>query len=289
MSTTFAPTFGPCQPWITGADVAADCDALDFSGDPAVYDPYALAASEILWAASGRQYSGACQTTARPCVKDCGCWGFPYGNGWGLAWNTGGWWIAGGGNGISAVQGWVGAGGDCYQNGCCGNLSRVKLSGYPVTAIDEVKIDGDIIDPAAYRLDQWKYLTYMADADGNARRWPACQRLDEDDDQPGTFSVTYTHGIQPPQIGLDAAVQLACVLAAEGGPCELPPGTTEVQRQGVTIALALRASSRRGELPPSLAGLTLVKTFLATVNPNGLTRRSAFWSPDNQPYSVRLG
>ena len=62
-----------------------------------------------------------------------------------------------------------------------------------------------------------------------------------------------------------------------------------MQRQGVTIALALRASSRRGELPPSLAGLTLVKAFLATVNPNGLTRRSAFFSPDSPQYAPRLG
>ena len=63
----------------------------------------------------------------------------------------------------------VGAGG-CYQNGCCWSLSRVKLSGYPVTEIVEVTIGGDII-PAE-------------------DRWPACQNLAVGDDEPGAFAVT---------------------------------------------------------------------------------------------------
>lgn len=284
MSTPEAPAF-VCQPWVTGADIAAECDALDFASDPAVYDPYAQAATEILYAASGRQYSGGCITTVRPCVKGCGCW--PLGWGYDFSWNASGFWIGGGGNGVAAVQDWIGGG--CPPGDCCGWLSRVKLSGYPVTEILEVKIDGNVIPPEDYRLDNYKWLTYMDAPDGSKRRWPRCQNLAADDTEPGTFSVEYAHGILPPRIGLDAAVQLACALAREDEDCELPPGTTEVQRQGVTIALALRASSRRGELPPSLAGLTLVKSFLATVNPNGLTRRSAFYSPDTLQYARQVG
>ena len=96
MSTPEAPTFGPCADWISGADVAAVCTALDSSGDPTVYDDVAHEACEILWAASGRQYSGVCgPVTVRPCVKDCGCWGFGWGGLYDFSWNTGGWWIAG--------------------------------------------------------------------------------------------------------------------------------------------------------------------------------------------------
>ncbi len=290
MSTPENPTFGPCTDWITGADVAAVCTALDTSGDPAAYDEVAHTASEILWAASGRQYSGSCgPMTVRPCVKSCGCW--PLGLGYyGFSWNSGGWWVSGGGDGFSAVQGWVGSGGGCYTNGCCGFLSRVKLAGYPVTEIVEVLIDGNVVDSANYRLDSNKWLTYLDDPDsGQIRRWPACQNLALDETETGTFAVTYTHGIAPPQIGLDAAVQLACALAASGGDCDLPPGTQRVDRQGIQIDLNFPASARRGGLPPGFADLPLVKLFLDTVNPYGKVRRSAVWTPDQQQYAQKMG
>lgn len=285
MSTPEPPGFGPCTPWITGEDVAAVCDVLDTSGDPAAYDDVALEASQILWAASGRQFSGICgPVTDRPCVPNCGCW--PLGTYDGFTWNMGGFWISGGGGGIAAVQGWVGGGGGCYTNACCGFLSRVKLAGYPVVQIDEVLIDGVIIDPANYRLDQWKFLTYLDDASGNPQRWPACQNLAAPETEVGTFAVTYTHGIAPPLIGLDAALELACHLARADADCGLPAGTTQYTRQGVQVELAPRI---KGELPPGYAALPLVQAFLSTVNPNGLNRRSAFWSPDVTQYAQRVG
>ena len=108
----------PCTVWISGEDVAAVCDTLNSSGDPSVFEIVALEASEILWAASGRQFSGPCSgVVVRPCVPSCGCWGWGWGSGFGFSWDSGGWWIAGGGGGVSAVQGWLGIGGGCYRNG----------------------------------------------------------------------------------------------------------------------------------------------------------------------------
>ncbi len=284
MSTPEAPAFGPCTPWITSEDIAAVCDALDSSGDPTVYDTVALEASQILWAASGRQYSGICgPVTVRPCVPNCGCWGL--GTYDGFSWNMGGYWIAGGGGGISAVQGWVWGTG-CYQNGCCGSLSRVKLAGYPVISIEEVLIDGAVIAAENYRLDQHKFLTYMDDADGNPQRWPSCQNLARDETQTGTFAVTYTFGSAPPELGLSAALELACALARADAECGLPAGTTQYSRQGVQVELSPRIP---GQLPPGFAGLPIVQSFLATVNPNGNPRRSAFWSPDSAQYAQRMG
>lgn len=285
--TAPVPSFGPCSDWISGADVAAVCDALDSSGDPSVYDEVAHTATEILWAASGRQFDGVCgPETVRPCVADCGCWGWGLPS-WGFTWNWAsygwGFWVGGGGNGVSAVQGCGGGA------GCCGYLSRVKLSGYPVVQIDEVKIDGQVVDPADYRLDGWKWLTYLDDADGNHRRWPSCQNLARPDTDPGTFSVSYTHGQAPPQIGLDAALQLACALATAGADCELPPGTTRVTRQGIQIEMDYPTNARRGALPPGFEGLSMVKLFLDTVNPNSLIRRPAIYSGDLQPFAQRVG
>ncbi len=277
MPTPEPPTYGPCADWITAEDVAAVCTALDSSGDPSVYDTYATEASQILYAASGRQFSGVCgPVTARPCVDRCGCWVPGYGTDFGWS-SWGGYWIGGGGAGVSAVQ-------DCGY-GCCGNMSRVKLSGYPVVEIVSVDIGGDTVPASDYRLDEWKFLTYLDDDDGNHRFWPSCQALARPAGDAGTFSVTYNHGVAPPLLGQEAAVQLACALAASSAECELPPGTTQIDRQGVRIQLALRP----GELPPAFAGLPLVKAFLATVNPHGLTRRSAVYSFDGPKYAPKFG
>jgi len=288
--TAPAPVQGPCTDWITGADVAAVCDLLNYASDPSVYDNAAHMASQLLWAASGRQFGGTCgPRTVRPCVRSCQCWPVALGfNGWAWGWDSIGWswgayWLGGGGDGVSAVQDCGGGG------GCCGSLSRVKLAGYPVREIEEVKIDGAVIDPANYRLDDWKYLTYLNDADGNPQRWPSCQNLARDDTEPGTFSVTYLFGVDPPAIGLDAAAELACALVAVGGDCELPPGTTGIDRQGIRIEMVSALASRHGQLPPGLAALPLVQAFLQTYNPQGLAKRSSFYSPDNMPYAQKIG
>ena len=270
MSTPEAPARGPCQPWITAEDVAAVCTALDSSGDPSVYDPYAQAASEVLYELSGRQFSGLCERTVRPCVPGCGCW--PTREwAWG-AWDPWyGWWA---GPGLA-----VGGTG----RGCCGCLSEVKLAGYPVRAVTEVLIDGVAIDPANYRLDQNKYLVYLDDADGKPQFWPACQNLARDDTEQGTFAVSYQYGDDVPEIGLLAAAQMACqlALAASGGECALPAGTTRVTRQGITVELE--------RLKSVLNQLILVQEFLQTYNPNGLGRRAAVWSPDIAPFGRTVG
>src|SRR5438128_508567 len=81
--------------------------------------------------------------------------------------------------------------------GGCGCLSTVRLSGYPVREVSEVKIDGDVVDPSEYRLDGWQDLVRMDDPGPpvRKRRWPHSQNLALDDDQPNTFSVTYSHGV----------------------------------------------------------------------------------------------
>ena len=193
---------------------------------------------------SGRQFPGVCERTVRPC--ECR---------------------------------------DCPPAGCCGccHLSRVKLAGYPVRSVDEVKIDGAVIPPEQYRVDRYKWLVYLADENGRRQSWPGCQRLDLDDTEADTFSVTYTYGADPPEAGILAAAELACQIAtaATGGECALPPGTTRVTRQGITVDLE--------KAQAALMSLPLVSLFLATYNPAGLRRRSSVWSPDLQPFAQPVG
>jgi hypothetical protein len=207
------PTLGPCTSWVTAQEVA-DCRGDTTSSDVSIYDDAAVMASQLLFFVSGRQFTGVCQRTVRPCADGCLHWlaaypGPPY-----PVWEG---------------HGWTGFGG-------CPPLSKVKLPGYPVREIVQVKIDGDEVDPSGYRLDGWRWLVRMADSNRVARFWPGCSRLDLDDDEAGTFAVTYLHGIDPPPLGVQAAARLASeIYDACGGSsdCSLPDNVVEVVRQGL--------------------------------------------------------
>lgn len=276
-----APEVGPCTVWVTGDDVAACCDSE--GTDTSIYDEVASEASSLLYELSGRQFAGACSQTVRPCGDPCSCWG---GSG-----------IYGGWSGTYGVWTWASWGGvwgwrdDCGNSCGCGYLSRAKLPGYPVTAITEVKVNGDVVDPSGYRLDGYKWLTRLWDAtdpdNPTPQYWPGCQNLSLDDDQSGTWSVTYEFGVDPPLAGVKAAAQLACQLyrACAGLECQLPTGATRVTRQGVTIERGLLASFLR----PGQTGLVQVDAFLAAYNSVGMRRRPAVFSPDVQQFARRLG
>jgi len=280
------PVNGPCQVWCDPTDVI-DCSDLDLTSDLSILEDACASASEILYDLSGRQYSGRCApVTVRPCANGCSCWPasdlFPGLSPGAPQFPVGGWgWWAGSGWG----WGWndVGCG--------CGCESRALLPGYPVTSIVEVKIDGDVLDEDEYRLDEYRWLTRMADADGQAQFWPGCQRLDRPDTEPGTWSVTYIHGVTPPISGKRAAAQLAGEIykACTGGNCALPAGTTQVTRTGITVVKAPFIAW--GRINGHWAtGLTLVDMFLSARNPAGLKRRPISWSAGRSAvYARRVG
>lgn len=289
---------GPCSPWCDAQDIWVSCgspteeimDGSSVEVCPVDMSPYAMMGSWLLWELSGRLHSGRCVRTVRPCSNTpCGfqvlsrghiVWP-DFNNYWGgYGWNGWDW----------RFDGWDG--------GCgCVPLDRVNLAGYPVREILEVKIDGvtlpefDVLTGARnWRLDKRRFLTRMADADGNGQRWPACQRLDEDDTEPGTFSVEYAYGQDPPLLGALAAAQVGCEFyrARNGDECALPSGTVRVTRQGITIdklaALGWfkQSSTRYGPQARWATGLPIVDAFLNAVNPFGLTRRPVMMAPGNR-------
>lgn len=280
---------GPCTPWCDANDIWLACESptttigSGSSAEECAIDmtPYAMMASYLLWELSGRLHSGRCTRTVRPCGEvPCGFqvlsrgfivppmdwyYGYP---GWG--WSGWGWMYD-------------------HNQGCgCVPLDRIKLAGYPVREILEVKIDGVVV-PALnnWRLDKRRFLTRMADADGNAQRWPACQRLDEDDTEVGTFAVTYAYGQDPPLLGQFAAAQVGCEMwrAINTGDCALPVGTIRITRQGITVdkmaALGWfsQASASGGKAARWQTGLPMVDAFLNASNPYGLTRRPIIMTP----------
>lgn len=257
-----------CEDWITGDDVA-DCCGSTFGTDVPL-DLFASEATALLFALSGERFTGVCERTVRPCPGSCGCWGADP-----LARYIG---TSVGGD-LFGLDGYWHMGG--HRSGCR-PLSTVKLAGYPVQEILEVQIDGAVIDPSGYRLEKGRNLVRLADADGNRQRWPGCQRLDLPAGDPGTFTVTYTYGQAPPLPALEAAKQLACQLALAcpdpnggDGECELPAGTVQLIRQGITVNVqTLGLFLTQGQ-----TGLAHVDAFLATYG--GRPRRPAvLLSPD---------
>lgn len=261
-----APRTGPCSDWTTVDDVRANCARC--SDDTVVSDAAVLVgievASEVLFHLSGRQYAGTCEATVRPCLR--------------ASW-TPRWWVVEYG---SAPWGVCGCGSDGPSACSCAGGSSILLGASPVVSIDEVKVDGVVLDPSTYRIDGYRWLTRV---DGEA--WPACQRIDLDDTEAGTFSVAYTYGSPPGPAGEHAARELACEVAraCSDVDCALPERVTQVTAQGVTmVALDPFDFLEKGKV-----GVFAVDLFLAAVNPKGRRRPAVIVSPDVSPTARRVG
>lgn len=171
------PRVGPCNSFISCADLCcieninpADPCSARFP-DPCIVNGKALprtlidnsilAASEIIWAATGRQF-GTCTTKIRPCRAKCGPCGES--NDWfdvrdfasGFAAYP--WFPALGADGL-----WTNISTLCgCQDRCC-HVCEIELPG-PVCCIDEVKVDGLVVGPSMYRVDNFNTLVRLPGA-----------------------------------------------------------------------------------------------------------------------------
>lgn len=252
--------YGPCDPW----PVRWQCDTAAISD--ARLDEYQRAATEFLWAASGRRF-GTCTLTYRPCRRECVTPGWVE---W--TWTQSGW----------ATWPHPALIGGLWYNLTCGSCIgscecrelEVALMPENVLQVVEVRLDGSPLVSGGYDVQRGRELVRT---DGKA--WPACQRMELPDTQPNTWSVRATFGREVPTLGELAAGELACqfVRAATGEDCRLPPGVTQLVRQGVSITfpdLNELARQRR-------TGLFSVDAFLDAVNPYRLDQPSAVYRVDH--------
>lgn len=118
---------------------------------------------------------------------------------------------------------------------------RLELPYQPVVSIVAVTIEGVTVDPSEYGLVDGRHLVrYRNDAD-ELIGWPTEQDLSVELGGERTWSVTYTHGADPPVGGVRSAITLAEQLARAWTPsqegCRLGKATRTIARQGVTVAL----------------------------------------------------
>lgn len=249
--------FGPCEPW----PVYWICDTSTYS--PALTGYAVSAATRILWSLSGRRF-GLCTVTLRPCAEDCRTGGAPFLGSW--AWQPSWTPVPWGFYGTPYCSG--GCSGTCS----CTHLSEVRLPS-PVDSITSVRVDGSVLDPSAYRLDDNRLLVRTDGA-----RWPRCNDLRLADTEPGTWSVTARFGEDVPDAGRLAMGELVCEIAKAGTgvDCRLPAGVTQLVRQGVTIQYPDVGQL----LKEGRTGLYLVDLFLASENPKGLRQRARVYDVD---------
>lgn len=256
-------TYGPCDSW----PVTWMCDVSCES--PQVTAQALSAATEVVWALSGRQF-GLCEVTLRPCRQDCATYPWPSSG------SSGSWseWPGQGWLSVALVGGqWFNVVcGRCTQGCSCTSISEVLLPA-PVRRVVEVRVDGDVMPTGSYRLDDARRLVRT---DGS--EWPRCNDLNLDDTEDGTWSVTAEYGRDVPELGMMAVGELACqfVRARNGEDCLLPANVTQLVRQGVTIQMPNAVELLREHV----TNLYLVNLFIQTYNPNRLVRRSGVYSVD---------
>lgn len=281
-----SPGIGPCQPYITQLDLCcvvsgAFPDPCLVEGqpiDPTKIEGAIQAASELMWASTGRQF-GICSVKIRPCKKSCGPCDLPFFENWSYF----GWgfdqfpWVPYFQNGI-----WTNVNPCDCQGGCsCTKICEVPLP-YPVSGISEVKVDGVVLAPTEYRVDDYKTLVRLG-----GECWPRCQDLNLADTEVGTFSITVSYGRQVPFLVKQGTAELACQLlkACVGADCQLPQRISSMTRQGITVGFL----DTMNFLEKGRTGIYLVDLAINTFNPRRLQKNASVYSVDNEPRWRRAG
>lgn len=142
--------------------------------------------------------------------------------------------------------------------------SRIKLRGRPVTEVISMRNrHGKIMDPSSYYLVDHSTIHVRA-----GTPWTPCNT-----------EITYKYGIPVPAAGKMAARKLAIEFARlwQGDEmCELPQRVTSVSRQGVSYTIL----DNQEFIDELRTGLYEIDLFLKVVNPDNARRKSKVFSPD---------
>lgn len=261
---TYTP--GPCETWPIRWPARCDLSAAT----PEITGIAAEAASEMLYQLSGQRFS-LCTVALRPCREECYGYSWP---GWNQWWQWGTYpqpyWY----NGT-----WFNMGcGQCTSGCSCVAISETMLPG-PVYRVDSVTVDGVVLTPGVdYRVDDYRKLVRLG-----GQLWPYCNDLSQTAvTGVGTWEVVATYGEPVPVLGELAAGELACYFLSIllGQDCELPPGVTDITRQGIFMSL----SEPSTDLLSFFQRFPVSYLFLKTYNPNNLQARAKAYDLDGPDF-----
>jgi len=252
------PTTPVCSPWTTEAEIRECCKGLAINFDLV---PIVNFVSAVLYRLSGRQWPGPCERIIYPC-RGCntGCSDVGWGS---YTWGYPSYPLPNG-----SGTGWINCG-RCVKK--C-NLERIKLAG-PINEIIEVIIDGEILDPSAYKVEAYRWLVRV---DGG--KWPCTNDLTGEPGDPGVWTVEYNYGKPVPLDGRYVASIYACEMAKArcGADNCLPARVKAISRQDVDIAFA----DPMDFIQDGKVGIYEVDQWLQSVNPHQIQRRGRVYRPD---------
>jgi len=140
----------------------------------------------------------------------------------------------------------------------------IRLRGQPVTSIETVEIDGELVDSSRYSLYNNAVLI---------RSDNSCWDFNSG------VSVTYKYGQNPPELGRIAAIRLAnefILSVTDLENCSLPDRVTAVTRQGVSYTIL----DPQTFLTEGRTGVYEIDLFIKTANPDRARKRPKIFSPD---------
>lgn len=267
---------GVCEVW----PVDDRCYDVPDGMDETTRLRYLRAASDYLWAMTGRRYGKQCPVTVRPCRKSCAD-GFGILDGrflnQGQYQSTGGWIPYLGSDGEFRNASLCGCVNDCH---CGPELCEIELSG-PVYEITEIDINGSVLGEAFYRVDNGRFLVRQNYPGTDAACWPMCQDMTATRGQPDTFTVTYSTGLVVPALGVLAVTQLANhFMRGCGDGCGCGVGSREnvsrITRQGIELEFA----DAQQVFTDGRTGIEIPDQFIRAFNPYGLASPMRVLSPD---------
>jgi hypothetical protein len=142
--------------------------------------------------------------------------------------------------------------------------SRIKLRGGPVTQIHSIRNRlGEVLDPSYYYLVDHSTVQISVGAP-----WTPCNT-----------EITYSYGSEPPTSGKMAARTLAIEFAKlwnDDETCALPQRVTSVSRQGVSYTIL----DSQDFIDDLRTGLYAVDLFLKTANPDKARAKAKVFSVD---------
>jgi hypothetical protein len=225
---------------------------------------YERMAVDYLFDWTGERY-GTCQVAVRPCRQSCPGIGRSF--------------AAPGGLGQTPFMPFIAGGkwynltcGSCGDGGCGCGLTPTIVLPYPTVSVDEVLINGEVLDPALYQLQNDRYLVRL-----DGQLWPTCQDLTAPATDDGTWEITYTFGTPVPVGGQIAAGVLTVELAkaaCRDKSCQLPQRFQSVTREGITVA-ALDAFD---DIDKGHTGIWLIDAWVGQVTKSAVASR--VYSPD---------
>lgn len=248
------PSSTVCEPWAVVADVCTPCD--DYTFDVGLLEDCLQAASDVLFKLTARRYPGVCTSVAHPLVS-----GFPAVEP--ASYDT----ISLRGSAPYPLRGgWPTLAAQRRETRIVG------LGVSPVIDVSQVVVAGAVVDPANYRIDDFRWLVRT-----DGQTWPSCP---DPIDDPDAFEVTFTHGRTPPTSGVIAAAALGCELALSCSPetvgaCRLPKRVTSITRQGVSMVIL----DPFDFLDDGKTGIYEVDLFIKSENPEKVQRRARAFHP----------